>query len=89
MSDSVARSKAPVVPGSLLAQMQMQRQKEDLAKEAKRAKDSLQASTKRLTDNLSDFKKSREPCSKSSKGSSGTRLPMLCNAQPMTSYAWN
>jgi hypothetical protein len=86
VSDSLAGNKAPVVPGSLLAQFAMKGRKAELEKEAKRAKDSLHASTKRLTDALGDFKKSREPCSKSSKGSCSTRLVVAhdyqCYATP-------
>ena len=86
VSDSLAGNKATVVPGSLMSQMQMMSKKAGLEKEAKRAKDSLAASTKRLTDTLTDFKKSREPCSKSSKGSSSTRLVVAhdyrCYATP-------
>ena len=59
-------------PITLLAQFAMKGRKAELEKEAKRAKDSLHASTKRLTDALGDFKKSREPCSKSSKSSKST-----------------
>lgn len=84
VSDSLAGNKAPVVPGSLLGQFAMARQKAKLEKEAKRVKDSLHASTKRLMDTLTDFKKSREPCSKSSKGSCSTRLVV---AQDYQCYA--
>ena len=85
VSDSLAGNKAPVVPGSLLAQFAMKGRKAELEKEAKRAKDSLHASTKRLTDALGDFKKSREPCSKSSKGSKGSKSSK--GTSPFTAHA--